>query len=104
MQDYLAGLTHDQLSAIRGLQTRLAVLTESDTGSVPAPRRGPEWRPTIDLRDGARGPDVVVFSLNSSRYGKLAAQLGTLVVQDLVAASRRSADRSAPTAARSARR
>ncbi len=41
----------------------------------------------IDLRDALRGPDVVVFSLNSSKYGKLAAQIGTLVVQDLVAAS-----------------
>jgi conjugal transfer pilus assembly protein TraD len=30
---------------------------------------------------------VVVFSLNSSRYGQLAAQIGTLAVQDLVAAS-----------------
>jgi conjugal transfer pilus assembly protein TraD len=30
---------------------------------------------------------VVVFSLNSSTYGKLAAQIGTLAVQDLVAAS-----------------
>jgi type IV secretory pathway TraG/TraD family ATPase VirD4 len=29
---------------------------------------------------------VVVFSLNSSTYGKLAAQLGTLAVQDLVTA------------------
>ncbi len=28
-----------------------------------------------------------MFSLNSSRYGKLASQIGTLVVQDLVAAS-----------------
>ncbi|MBV9002620.1 MAG: type IV secretory system conjugative DNA transfer family protein, partial [Solirubrobacterales bacterium] len=32
-------------------------------------------------------PQVVVFSLNSSKYGKLASQIGTLVVQDLVAAS-----------------
>ncbi|MBV8219012.1 MAG: TraM recognition domain-containing protein [Solirubrobacterales bacterium] len=30
---------------------------------------------------------MIVFSLNSSRYGKLASQIGTLVVQDLVAAS-----------------
>jgi type IV secretory pathway TraG/TraD family ATPase VirD4 len=29
----------------------------------------------------------VVFSLNSSRYGRLASQIGTLAVQDLVAAS-----------------
>ncbi len=86
VQDYLAGLTHDQLSAIRGLQTRLAVLTESDTAPYLA-GSGPGGGPVIDLREALRGPDVVVFSLNSSRYGRLAAQLGTLVVQDLVAAS-----------------
>jgi hypothetical protein len=87
VQDYLAGLTHDQHSAIRGLQTRLAVLSESHTApylSVPSDAARPR---TIDLRDALRGPDVVVFSLNSSRYGKLASQIGTLVVQDLVAAS-----------------
>ena len=87
VQDYLTGLTHDQHSAIRGLQTRLAVLTESHTASFLAPPAGPGDDPTIDLRDALRGPDVVVFSLNSSRYGKLASQIGTLVVQDLVAAS-----------------
>ena len=84
VQDYLAGMTHDQLSAIRGLQTRLAVLTESDTG--PYLSQGPGDQ-TIDLREALRGRDIVVFSLNSSRYGKLAAQIGTLAVQDLVAAS-----------------
>jgi hypothetical protein len=85
-QDYLAGLTPDQLSAIRGLQTRLAVLTESHTGAFLAPPADPA-SPTIDVREALAGPDVVVFSLNSSQYGKLASQVGTLVVQDLVAAS-----------------
>src|SRR6185437_13772721 len=42
---------------------------------------------TIDLREALRGPQVVLFSLNSARYGRLAAQLGTLAVQDLVSAS-----------------
>jgi hypothetical protein len=85
-QDYLAGLTPDQLSAIRGLQTRLAVLTESHTGAFLAPPTEPQ-APIIDVRQALAGPDVVVFSLNSSKYGKLASQVGTLVVQDLVAAS-----------------
>jgi conjugal transfer pilus assembly protein TraD len=85
-QDYLAGLTPDQHSAIRGLQTRIAVLTESHTGRFLAPAAGVAGR-TIDLRAALSGPEVVVFSLNSSRYGKLASQIGTLVVQDLVAAS-----------------
>ena len=86
VQNYLAGLTHDQHSAIRGLQTRLAVLTESHTGAYLAPPAAPD-SPAIDLRASLSGPEVVVFSLNSSRYGKLAAQIGTLAVQDLVAAS-----------------
>jgi type IV secretory pathway TraG/TraD family ATPase VirD4 len=83
VRDYLAGLTPDQLSAVRGLQTRLAVLTESHTAPYLAPGSGA----SIDLREALRGPEVVLFSLNSARYGRLAAQLGTLVVQDLVSAS-----------------
>ena len=83
VRDYLAGLTPDQLSAVRGLQTRLAVLTESHT----APYLAPGASGTIDVREALRGPQVVLFSLNSARYGRLAAQLGTLVVQDLVSAS-----------------
>jgi conjugal transfer pilus assembly protein TraD len=86
VQDYLTGLTHDQLSAVRGLQTRLAILTESHTGPFLAPPADPTRR-AIDLRATLSGPEVVVFSLNSSTYGKLAAQIGTLAVQDLVAAS-----------------
>ncbi|MBV9362631.1 MAG: DUF853 family protein [Solirubrobacterales bacterium] len=86
IQDYRAGLTPDQLSAIRGLQTRLAVLTESHTGAFLNPPANPHAA-TIDLREALSGREVVVFSLNSSRYGKLAAQVGTLVVQDLVSAS-----------------
>jgi len=86
VQDYLAGLTHDQVSAVRGLQTRLAVLTESHTGPFLAPAAAGD-RDVIDLRSALSGPEVVVFSLNSSTYGKLAAQIGTLAVQDLVAAS-----------------
>jgi conjugal transfer pilus assembly protein TraD len=86
MRDYLAGLTPDQLSAVRGLQTRLAVLTESHTAPYLAPPADGAGA-TIDLREALRGPRVVLFSLNSARYGRLASQLGTLVVQDLVSAS-----------------
>ena len=82
MQDYLAALTPDQLSAVRGLGTRLAILTESHAGRSWRRRR--PARHTIDLRRALEGSEVVVFSLNSSVYGKLAAQLGTLVVQDLI--------------------
>ncbi|HUA48399.1 MAG TPA: helicase HerA-like domain-containing protein [Solirubrobacteraceae bacterium] len=86
VQDYRAGLTQDQLSAVRGLQTRLAIVTESHIGPHLAPPGDPAGA-MIDLRSALSGPEVVVFSLNSSRYGQLAEQVGTLAVQDLVAAS-----------------
>ncbi len=82
VQHYLDGLTHDQVSAIRGLGTRMAIVTESHTGAYL--RGGPE---AIDLRAGLAGDQVVLFSLNSSRYGKLSAQLGALAIQDLVSAA-----------------
>jgi conjugal transfer pilus assembly protein TraD len=88
VQDYVAGLTPDQLSAIRGLGTRLAVITESHIGPYLAPDvRAAERPQAIDLRAALAGPEVVLFSLNSSSYGKLAAQIGTLVIQDLVSAA-----------------
>jgi type IV secretory pathway TraG/TraD family ATPase VirD4 len=59
------------------------VITESAAG----PYLKPHEAETIDLRSALEGPEVVLFSLNSSRYGKFAAQLGTLVVQDLICAS-----------------
>src|SRR5581483_9275346 len=63
---------------------------ESHTGQYlePAAGGGTERAP-IDLGRALAGDEVVVFSLNSSRYGALAGQLGTLVVQDLIAASGR---------------
>jgi type IV secretory pathway TraG/TraD family ATPase VirD4 len=60
------------------------VLSESHTGPLLEP--GPPER-TLDLRRAMRGGEVVVFSLNSSTYGGLAAMLGTLAVQDLVSAA-----------------
>ena len=69
---------------MRGLQTRLAILTESHTGPYLSPSGGPG---DIDLRDALAGREVVVFSLNSGRYGQLASQLGRLVVQDLICAA-----------------
>lgn len=82
VQDYLTSITPDQRSAIRGLQTRLAIITESESGPYLAPAGG-----AIDLAAALAGREVVVFSLNSSRYGQFAAQLGTLAVQDLICAT-----------------
>jgi conjugal transfer pilus assembly protein TraD len=83
LTEYLESLTSDQLSAIRGLGTRLAIISESDVGRYLLPAPGG----TIDLRLALAGEEVVVFSLNSGRYGGLSAQLGTLVIQDLIAAA-----------------
>jgi energy-coupling factor transporter ATP-binding protein EcfA2 len=91
VQDYLAGLTGDQVSAVRGLGTRLALLSESSAGPFLA--AGPAAS-SIDLADALDGGDVVLLSLNASVYGQLAAQLGTLAVQDLISAAGHRLDRS----------
>jgi hypothetical protein len=93
--DYVASLTPDQLSAVRGLASRLAIISESHTGAFLGEAGGR----SIDLRAALRGEEVVLFSLNSSTYGRLSAQLGTLAVQDLVgAAGHRLASGPAPPA------
>ena len=96
VQDYLASLTPDQQSAIRGFATRLALISESNVGpflgAAPPTRaraRAEAAAPhgeMIDLRSALDRREVVLFSLNSSTYGKLASQLGTLAIQDLIAA------------------
>lgn len=79
IREYLAGLTSDQRSAINGLATRLAVISESHTGAYLEPN----GQGTIDLATAIEEKHVVVFSLNASAYGKLSAQLAALVLQDL---------------------
>ncbi|HEX3832309.1 MAG TPA: TraM recognition domain-containing protein [Solirubrobacteraceae bacterium] len=81
--DYLGGLTRDQESAVRGLGTRLALLSESTAGRYLAPGDGP----AVDLATALEGGDVVLLSLNSSVYGKLAAQLGALAIQAVTSAA-----------------
>jgi conjugal transfer pilus assembly protein TraD len=84
---YVSNLTPDQISAVRGLASRLAILTESHTGRyLEAPPPG-DWPQTVDVRQALESDEVVLFSLNSSSYGQLAGQLGTLAVQDLVTAA-----------------
>ncbi len=85
IQDYIGSLTPDQLSAIRGLGTRVAIITESHTGAYLSPDRS--RKPPIDLRAALSGEAVVLFSLNSSTYAGLSGQLGALAIQDLVAAA-----------------
>lgn len=82
LREYITGLTPDQTSAVRGLASRLAIMTESHVGEYLQPADD-----AIDLRAAVADNQVVVFSLNSSTYGRLAAQLGTLAVQDLITAT-----------------
>jgi conjugal transfer pilus assembly protein TraD len=86
VHDYLAAMTPDQVSAIRGLGTRLAIITEAHTGRFLGPSTERD-DPEVDLHRALSGDEVVLLSLNSSKYGKLAAQLGTLAIQDLVCAT-----------------
>jgi conjugal transfer pilus assembly protein TraD len=105
---YVNSLTRDQVSAVRGLGSRLAIITESHTGAfLRHAHDGIDLRHALagtqvgdassQTQPGAPGPantrprtsqqgEVVLFSLNSASYGQLAAQIGTLIVQDLVTA------------------
>jgi conjugal transfer pilus assembly protein TraD len=87
VEGYLQGLTPDQLSAARGLGTRLALLSESDAGRWLEPGR--DGGPTLDVGEALMGGDVVLFSINSSIYGALGAQIGALAIQDLTSAAGR---------------
>ena len=79
---YLSQLPRDHQSAISSLRSRFAVMAESEPGQWLLPQDG---RSQLDLyRALCGGNEVVLFSLNSSRYGKLAAQIAALIIQDLV--------------------
>ena len=95
--DYVASLPPDQASAAAGLRTRLALLSESVTGPWLEPRPSTAGaRAEIDLAAALDGGDVVLFSLNSSTYGKLASQLGALAIQALTSAAGRRLARDDP--------
>jgi conjugal transfer pilus assembly protein TraD len=85
--DYLESLTPDQLSAVRGLGTRLALLSESSAGPFLSDQAAAGQARPIDLPASLAAGEVVLFSLNSSRYGSLATQVGTLAIQDLISVS-----------------
>src|SRR5207244_6351746 len=67
---------------VAGFATRLALLTESSAGPWLDPDPDQPDEP-IDLRRVGPEGQVVVFSLDSGRYPGLAAQLGSLVIQDI---------------------
>jgi conjugal transfer pilus assembly protein TraD len=96
VRDYVRSLAPDQVSAVRGLASRLALITESHTGPFLDTSAG--LLPELDLRQSLDGGDVVLFSLNSSTYGQLAGQIGTMAVQDLVTAAGARLTRGGPLA------
>jgi type IV secretory pathway TraG/TraD family ATPase VirD4 len=84
--DYVSTLPGDQANAAAGLGTRLALLSESVAGARLEPIAAGDGV-EIDLASALDGGDVVLFSLNSSTYGKLASQLGALAIQALTSAA-----------------
>lgn len=79
--EYLARLTPDQARDLRGLADRLALLVEGGHGDYLMPAR--ESDREIDLLRSIGTRAVVLFSLNSSRYGETARLVGNMVIQDL---------------------
>jgi hypothetical protein len=80
---YLASLTDDQRKHLSGLRDRLALLIEGGQGEWLLPFDEPHGE--IELRHALLQGAVVVFSLDSSRYGATARLIGNLVIQDLKA-------------------
>lgn len=79
--EYLARLTSDQTRDLRGLADRLALLVEGGHGDYLMPAAEPHRE--IDLLHAIGTGAVVLFSLNSSRYGQTARLVGNMVIQDL---------------------
>jgi TraM recognition site of TraD and TraG len=78
---YVARLTAEQARDLRGLADRLALLVEGGHGDYLMPADDPTRE--IDLLRAIGTGAVVLFSLNSSRYGETARLVGNMVVQDL---------------------
>jgi TraM recognition site of TraD and TraG len=78
---YLARLTPEQARDLRGLADRLALLVEGAHGDYLTPSDVEDGE--IDLLRAIGTGAVVLFSLNSSRYGQTGRLVGNMVVQDL---------------------
>jgi hypothetical protein len=79
--DYLGELTPDERRDLGGLRNRLAILAESEHGTLLAAAEDPADE--IDLLLAVAQQAVVVFSLNSSRYPESAKLLAAALFQDL---------------------
>ncbi len=97
---YLDSLDGSARSAISGLANRLAVITESTAGARFEPTGAARG---LDLAGALEHGALVVFSLNSLRYGELAAQIGGLIIQDLKTIAGERIERHTPSSVSSAR-
>lgn len=82
--------TRDELSAVEGMLRELNVLRSSTAGRWL--RYNDEKDKMISLTESAANGDVVLFSLDSSTYSRVAPLIANLVIEDLktVAAEKRS--------------
>jgi len=74
-------LSAGKRSAIDGLRSQLEVLLHSVAG--PYLQVDPTGNNNIDIKRAADNGEIIVFSLDSSNYGGMAALVANLIVQDL---------------------
>lgn len=76
---WLSGLTKGELSALRGIASKLARLIQSEGGDRLVPDGGPELDLEVAMRTGA----IVLFSLPASAYPEHAPQLSRYLIQQV---------------------
>lgn len=74
-------LSAGKKSAIDGLKSQLEVLLHSIAG--PYLQVDPKGNNNINLKQAAHEGQIIVFSLDASNYGELAALVANLIIQDL---------------------
>ncbi len=84
LHDYLDSLTTRQQSDLAGVRDRLAIMAESDIGTLARPANGGHASSSICSRP-CRARAVVYFNLEADRRPLLAQMLGAAIVQDLQA-------------------
>lgn len=74
-------ISREELSAIGALRVDMKNLTHNVIG--PWLKKDPSKLNDINLKDVADNNEVILFSLDSSNYGKESSVLGNLIIQDL---------------------
>ena len=79
VHEYLDGLDFSSASAVQGLANRLALLAESTAAQELGGGDG-----AIDIGEGLDRGELILFSLDSSKYVETASQLAALVCRDVI--------------------